>query len=154
MLNRLTANRWIRIGLLVAVLACCGYGMYAEWPQAMAALTRLRWYMAALSLAAAMAGAWCMMLAWRAVLRDLGSPLPVRAAGRVNFVAQLGKYVPGAVWAFAAQVELGHDLHVPRRRSVASVAVSLAVAAGAGLAVAAAALPLSSPDAASATGGR
>lgn len=146
MLNRLVTNPRTRVGLLVTCLICCGYGLYAAWPQAMAALARLHWYSVTLSLAAAMAGAWCMMLAWRAILTDLGSPLSLGASARACFVAQLGKYVPGAVWAFAAQVELGHDAGVPRRRGVAAVAVSLAVAVAAGLGVSALTLPLTSPQ--------
>ena len=145
MLERLARSPRVRGGLLAAFLACCGYGLYAVWPQAMTALDRLHWYFVTLALAAAMAGAWCMMLAWRAVLADLGSPLPLRAAASACFVAQLGKYVPGAVWAFAAQVELGRDAGAPRRRGVAAVAVSLAVAVGAGLGVAALTLPFTSP---------
>ena len=144
-LARLARDPRVRAALLAVVLAFCAYGLYAEWPQVAAGLAQLHWYSVTLALFAAMAGAACMMLAWRAVLADFGSPLPVKAAAKVNFVSQLGKYVPGAVWAFAAQVELGHDLGVPRRRSVASVAVSLAVMVGAGLGVAAVALPLASP---------
>ena len=147
MLSRLVTSQWTRIGLLAVFLGCCGYGLYAAWPQAMTALARLHWYSVTLSLAAAMAGAWCMMLAWRAVLADLGSPLPFGTAAKVSFVAQLGKYVPGAVWAFAAHIELGHDAGVPRRRGVAAVVVSLAVAVAAGLGLAALALPLTSPQA-------
>src|ERR1700677_2622005 len=132
MLNRVLTSPWTRTGLLATFLACCGYGLYTTWPQATAALARLHWYSVTLSLAAATAGAWCMMLAWRAVLADLGSPLPLGRAARVRFVGQLGKYVPGAVWALAAHIELGHDEGVPRRRGVAAVAVSLAVAGAAG----------------------
>ena len=135
----------MRVALLLVVLAFCSYGLYAEWPQVATGLARLHWYSVAFSLLAAMGGSACMMLAWRAVLADLGSPLSAKAAVNINFVSQLGKYLPGAVWAFAAQVELGHDLGVPRRRSAASVAVSLAVTIGAGLGVAALALPLASP---------
>jgi len=144
-LTHLARSPWLRGGLLAVVLMFCGYGLYAEWPQVTAGLARLHWYGIAASLAAAMAGATCMMLAWRAILADLGSPLPLRAAARINFVAQPGKYIPGAVWAFAAQVELGHDLGVPRRRSVASYVVSISLAVGAGLGLAAVALPLASP---------
>ncbi len=145
-LTRIAGSPWFRGGLLAAVLAFCGYGLYAEWPQVTAGLARLQWYDIAASLAAAMAGTTCMMLAWRAILADLGSPLPLRAAARVNFVAQPGKYIPGVVWAFAAQVEFGHDLGVPRRRSAASYAVSITLAVGAGLGLAAVALPLASPS--------
>ncbi len=95
-----------------------------------------------------MAGAGCMMLAWRRLLADLGSKLSVPVAARVTFMAQLGKYVPGAIWSFAAHVELGHDYDVPRRRGAASVIIALAVAIATGLLIAAAILPLASPAAA------
>jgi hypothetical protein len=127
------------------IVAFCCYGLANEWPQVRPALSQLHWYSIAGSLAAAMAGSGCMMLAWRALLADLGSSLPVAVAARVTFVAQLGKYVPGAVWSFAAHVELGHDYQVPRRRGAASVLVALAVAIAAGLLIAAIALPLASP---------
>jgi uncharacterized membrane protein YbhN (UPF0104 family) len=145
-LTRIAGNSRLRIGLLAVVLVFCAYGLFVEWPQVTASLGRLHVYSVILSLVAAMAGGACMMLAWRVVLADLGSPLPVRAAARISFVSQLGKYVPGAVWAFAAQVELGHDAGVPRRRSVAAFAVSLAITIGAGLGVAAAVTPIASPD--------
>src|SRR5215472_5866257 len=144
-LARLLADPKLRLGLLAVVLSCCAYGLYTEWPQVVPALGRLRWYAVALSLAAAMAGTGCQMLAWRTILADLGSPIPVRAAGRISFVAQLGKYVPGGVWAVAAQVELGHDYRIPRPRSLAAVLVSLIVTLGTGLAVALATLPFVSP---------
>lgn len=144
-LARMLADPRLRLGLLVVVISCCGYGLYTEWPQVVPELRQLRWYAVALSLAAAMAGTSCQMLAWRTILADLGSPIPVRAAGRISFVAQLGKYVPGGVWAVAAQVELGHDFRIPRTRSLASVLVSLIVTLGSGLAIALATLPFVSP---------
>jgi glycosyltransferase 2 family protein len=145
-LSRLAGRPWVRLTLLVGVLCCCGYALHAEWPQVTSALDRMHWYSIGLSIVAAIAGSACMMLAWRAVLADLGSPLPARLAGRINFTAQLGKYVPGAVWAFAAQVELGHDYLVPRRRGFASVVVSLAVTVSVGLGLALLTLPVASPE--------
>jgi uncharacterized membrane protein YbhN (UPF0104 family) len=138
----------VRGALLVLVLAFIGYGLFAEWPQVRVAIGRLQWYSVAGAALAAVAGSGCMMLAWRAVLADLGSPLPMPTAIRTMFVAQLAKYLPGAVWAFAAQVELGHDNQVPRRRGATAVVVSLAVALGVALLIAAGTLPLTSVGAA------
>jgi glycosyltransferase 2 family protein len=148
MLNSMRESPWVRTGLLVVVIAFCGYGLYVEWPQAQVALARLHWYSVAGAALAAAAGAGCFMLAWRALLADLGSRLPLHAAIRVMFVAQLAKYLPGAVWAFAAQVELGNDYQVPRRRNATSVVTALAVTLGTALLVAAVALPLTSATAA------
>jgi uncharacterized membrane protein YbhN (UPF0104 family) len=144
LLGWVRANPRARLAFLAIVLAFCGYGLAGQWPGVHAALGRVRWYLVAGSVAAAMAGAGAMMLAWRALLADLGSPLPVAATARITFVSQLGKYVPGAVWSFAAHVELGYDHYVPRRRGAASVVMALAVAVALGLAIAALALPLAS----------
>ncbi len=146
-LTKLAADPRLRAGILVLVLAICGYALYTQWPQVSSQLARLHWYVLVLSVAATMAGTTCMMLAWRAILADAGSPLPLGAATRVNFVAALGKYVPGAIWAFAAQVEIARQYRVPRASSVAAYILSIALAIGAGLGVAAVALPLSSPGA-------
>jgi len=148
LLIRVRASPLARLGILVVVLACCGYALAVEWPGVHAALGRIRWYAIVGSVAAAMAGAGSMMLAWRALLADLGSPLPVATTTRITFVSQLVKYVPGAIWSFAAHVELGYDHYVPRRRGAASIVTALAVAVAVGLALAAVALPLASAAAA------
>jgi uncharacterized membrane protein YbhN (UPF0104 family) len=91
-------------------------------------------------------GTICALLAWRALLADLGSPLPVGAAGRVFFLAQLGKYLPGSVWPLLAQVELGREYHVPARRSAVVGMMSVALSLAAGLVCAAVTLPLVSTE--------
>ena len=147
-LKRISVSKRVRAGLLLVILAFCSYGLVLEWPQVQPALSLLHWYSIAGALAAAMASAGCMMLAWRRLLADLGSKLPAPVAARVTFMSQLGKYIPGAVWSFAAHVELGHDYDVPRRRGAASIIIGLAVAVATGLLIAAAILPLASPAAA------
>jgi uncharacterized membrane protein YbhN (UPF0104 family) len=139
------AGKWLRAGLLTVMLAFCSYGLVLEWPQVQAALSRLHWYSIAGALVAAMASAGCMMLAWRRLLTALGSELPIRVAAQVTFIAQLGKYVPGAIWSVAAQVELGHDYDVPRRRGAASVIMWIAALTAVGLLIAAVCLPLAPP---------
>lgn len=148
MLSRLRASPRVRTGLLLVVIGCCGYGVYAEWPQAQVALGRLHWYSVTGSALAALAGAGCFMLAWRELLADLGSRLPLTAAIRCAFVGQLAKYVPGAVWSLAVQVELGKDYGVPRQRTASSVVTALAVTLGVGLLTVAVTLPLTSAHAA------
>jgi glycosyltransferase 2 family protein len=88
-------------------------------------------------LAAIVAG----MLGWRAILADLGSPLPVAAAARVMLLGQLGKYVPGGVWTVVAQTELARDLGVSRRRSAAAGLVYNVLGLGTGLLLAVVSLP-------------
>jgi uncharacterized membrane protein YbhN (UPF0104 family) len=147
-LNRLRADRRLRLAVVALVLACAGYALYDRWGEARAALAALSPWVVAGSVAAALAGLGAQMLAWRALLADLGAPLPVRVAARVMFVGQLGKYLPGSVWAFLAQVELARDHEVARRRGAAATVLAVGVTLAVNLAVAAATLPFASAGAA------
>ncbi len=146
-LRRLSASPWTRAGLLAIALGFACYGLISQWPQVRAALGQLAVSDVIGAALAVIAALGCMMLAWRALLADLGSPLPVPAAIRVMFLGQLGKYVPGAVWAVAAQVSLAQDYRVPKRRSGTASLVSMAITLVVGLMMAGITLPLASAGA-------
>ena len=146
--SRLAQSPWLRGGLLAIAAGLAVYGLASQWPQVHAALAKLDGYDVAGAAVSVIAGLGCMLLAWRALLADLGSPLPLSAAIRVMFVGQLGKYVPGAVWAVAAQVELARDYDVPRRRSATASLVGMATTLVVGLIAAGIMLPLTSAHAA------
>ena len=145
--RELTRNPWLRAGLLAVAAGLAVYGLASQWHEVHDALARLAAYDVAGAVACVIAGLGCMLLAWRALLAGLGSPLPLPAAIRVMFIGQLGKYVPGAVWALAAQVELARDYDVPRRRSTAASLVGMAVTLVVGLIAAGVMLPLTSAHA-------
>jgi len=146
--TRLRESPWLRGGLLAAVIGLAVYEYASRWTQVRADLAKLAGYDVAGAALCAIAGLFCMMLAWRALLADLGSPLPLPAAIRVMFIGQLGKYVPGAVWAVAAQVELARDYDVPRRRSATASLVGMATTLVMALVAAGVTLPLTSASAA------
>jgi glycosyltransferase 2 family protein len=139
-----TRSPWLRGGLLLLAAGLAVYGLASQWTEVHTALAKLTWYDVTGAALCAIAGLGAMMLAWRALLADLGSPLPLPAAVRVMFVGQLGKYVPGAVWAVAAQVELARDYDVPRRRSATASLVGMAVTLVVALVAAGVTLPLTS----------
>lgn len=89
-----------------------------------------------LALACLVLGLLATAMAWRTLLADLGSRLPVSVAARVFFLGQLGKYLPGSVWAFVGQMELARAHGVPRSRTGAAglLAVLLSLVTGLGLA--------------------
>lgn len=148
MLSRLRSNPWLRAAIVLVVLACTGYALYARWNEAGEALAMLPPWTVAASVLAALGSLGAQMLAWRALLADLGSPLPFAVAAKVMFVGQLGKYLPGSVWAFVAQVELAKDREVARQRGIAATVLAVVVTLTVNLAVAAATLPLVSEEAA------
>jgi uncharacterized membrane protein YbhN (UPF0104 family) len=145
--TRLRESPWLRAGLLAVAVGLAVYGLASQWTQVHTDLAKLAGYDVAGAALCVIVALGCMMLAWRALLADLGSPLPLPAAIRVMFVGQLGKYVPGAVWAVAAQVELARDYDVPRRRSATASLVAMATTLVVGLVVAGVTLPLTSANA-------
>lgn len=145
--RRISASPWVRAALLLVALGFAGWGLVSKWPQVHSALTELAWYDVAGAVLAVIAALGFQMLAWRALLADLGSPLPPAAAVRVNFLGQLGKYLPGALWAMAGQVSLAQDYRVPKRRSGAASLVSMAITLVVGLTMAGIVLPLASAGA-------
>ncbi|HXA58397.1 MAG TPA: lysylphosphatidylglycerol synthase transmembrane domain-containing protein [Streptosporangiaceae bacterium] len=134
---------------MLVALAFCGYGLVSQWSQITAALTQMTWWGVLGALVCALAGLFTWLMAWRSLLAGFGAPLPLRAATRVMFLAQLGKYVPGSVWALVGQVELGRRHDVPRDRGAGATMLAMATTVATGCAVAAATLPLASPEATS-----
>jgi glycosyltransferase 2 family protein len=67
-------------------------------------------------------------LTWRAALRLLGAELGVISALRGYFVGQLGKYVPGGVWAVMGRGEWARREGIPGPTAYTSVLLSMGTA--------------------------
>jgi uncharacterized membrane protein YbhN (UPF0104 family) len=139
-LERLRASRVPRVLLVLVALGFLVHGLAGNWSGTTAAVSRLSWWSLGVCFAAVLVGLGFMLLAWREILKGLGSPLPLGVAARVMFVGQLGKYVPGGVWAFAAMIELARDHGAPPRRTFSATALGLVTSLGCALALAAATL--------------
>ena len=135
------ARRAARGVAVVVFLAFLGYAVSRQWDDIRSAAGTLSPWAVALSMVPAVAAIFCSMLSWRAVLTDLGSPLPIRVALRIFFLGQLGKYVPGTVWPLLVQMELGRDHEVPRSRTAATGVVAVALGVTSALVVVAVTLP-------------
>lgn len=142
-----SASRTLRIAVALVALTLLGISIARQWDVVVDALGRMGPRSFALSLGAALVGLLFTSFAWRTIMSDLGNPLPLGPALRVFFLAQVGKYVPGAVWPFVAQMELGRSLGVPRRRSAIAGLLFVGLHCATGLLVASVTLPFASPDA-------
>ncbi|WP_084962195.1 lysylphosphatidylglycerol synthase domain-containing protein [Thermoactinospora rubra] len=138
MLSRVLSSPAVRVALGLVALGFLGYGVARNWADTTAALARLSPWSVAGALAAVLAGQFCMLLAWREILAGLGTRLPLAVAGRILFLGQLGKYVPGSVWAYAAMMELGRHHGSPPRRTFACISLGLVISLGVALSIAAA----------------
>lgn len=130
--------RWV---LPLAVLTAFALALRGRWSDVADELGRVG--IAPLLLAGLLAtcGVGLTFGAWRAVLADLGSPLPAIPGARTFFVGQLGKYVPGSVWPVVVQMRLGKRLGIPQTRMAAAFVVTLTMSMAWGLVVGLAAVP-------------
>jgi uncharacterized membrane protein YbhN (UPF0104 family) len=139
-LGRLRESRLLRVMLALVALGFLVFGLARNWDETSAAVASLSWWSLAAGFGAVLIGFAFMLLAWQVILAGLGSPLPFRVAARVLYVGQLGKYIPGSVWAFAAMMELAREHGSPPRRTFSSTAIGLVTSLGCALVLAAATL--------------
>jgi hypothetical protein len=137
----------VRVGFLLLALVLLALALRDQGPEALDAARAIGLGAALASLVAVLVGLLASALVWRALLADLGTPLGLAAALHVFFLGQLGKYVPGSVFAVAAQMELGRLHGAPRSRVGTAGLLFMGVLVAAGLLSAAVVLPLTSPEA-------
>lgn len=140
--GRVLACRPLRVGFVVATVTLGVVAVAGEWAGIRTAAARLSVVSLVGAFAVIVASLLISMALWRLVLAGLGSALPYPAAARVLFVGQLGKYLPGSVWPVVAQMELGRDHGVPRRRSVLAFALVMLFTFACALVVATGFVPL------------
>jgi len=138
---------WLRLSFLVAVLAFGVIIVVSQWDELSAALRTMSWGLVLASVLPAAAGTWVNVLAWRAVIVDLGGRLTVSQAGRVFLIGQLGKYLPGSIWSFLAQAELARDHEVSRKATLTGSMIGVAISMGTGTLVTVLMLPFGATDA-------
>jgi uncharacterized membrane protein YbhN (UPF0104 family) len=139
--GRLLGSRPVRWGFVAAAVALGGYVVADQWTQVRAGLASMGFLAVAGALVAVLLALVATMQVWRVLLAALGSPLPGRAAARVMFIGQLGKYLPGSIWPVLAQMELGAEHQVPRHRSASASVLTMLFCLLAGLLAALVTLP-------------
>ena len=115
------------------MIALFAIALRGRWHDMTDSVEQLSWWVLVIATVLGFGIIFTSMMAWRTLLRDLESPLPIHSASRIFFLGQLGKYLPGSVWTVVVQAELGRDYKIPPRRTVAASVVSMGIALGAGL---------------------
>jgi hypothetical protein len=110
-----------------AAVGLSSYAIATRWTEVSHGLSSIGPVRAAGSVPLLLAALLCGMFSWRSVLRNLGSPLPAIDGGRIYFVGQLGKYIPGSVLPILAQMQLGKKYGIPRKRSAVALVSAILV---------------------------
>ena len=139
--KRLLGSRWLKIAVVVIAAGIAAYKIDGEWNEVHHALAQIGWLASFEALLALLVMQLATLCQWQALLAGLGSPLRTTTAGRIFFIGQLGKYIPGSLWPVLTQMELGARANVPRARSASASILTMILSLATGLLVAAATLP-------------
>jgi uncharacterized membrane protein YbhN (UPF0104 family) len=143
--NRRAWMRWLRRAFAAAVVVALAVLIWQQRVDVSRALHSMSPWLVFLSLLLGIVGAWLPGVVWRDVLASQGYPTPFLAGQRAFFVAQLGKYLPGGIWALVAQVALARDMRIPGRQAATATFLTIVVSLISALLVAVVALPLTVP---------
>jgi uncharacterized membrane protein YbhN (UPF0104 family) len=106
------------------------------------ALADIGWTAVVLSGLAATLGVVLSSQVWRSALRAVGADPAWPATFGVFFPTQIGKYLPGAVWPYAAQLRFASRMGLSKARMTVAQAAFLATHIATGVALGALALPV------------
>ena len=130
-LRRLALNKRFRVLLQALVLGLVaiflGRALWDEWPD----IVNYPWQIQPLYLLGAilvlLARGPIITLAWRAILRRMGYPLPLLRSLRIYFYSGLAKYIPGSIWYAVGRVMLAQQAGVPKMVTTVSIALETAL---------------------------
>jgi uncharacterized membrane protein YbhN (UPF0104 family) len=145
-------SRAFKLGFVAAMVALGVWAVVKQWAEFKSGLDRIGPTAGLLALVCVIVGLLLNLQVWRGLLGASGSPLRPRAASRVYFIGQLGKYVPGSVWPVLAQMELGRAYKVPRERSATSAMIAMTIGLASGLLATLIGLPFMEGEEGGATG--
>lgn len=117
----------LAIAFVLVAVGVATWALWGELPSIAAAVTRIAWWRVAAATALVVAGLLATAEVWRACLAGLGSSVSASGARRIFFPAQVGKYLPGAVWPFLAQMRLAREQGVPGGLALLAGATFMAV---------------------------
>jgi glycosyltransferase 2 family protein len=139
--KRAFGSRLLKWGVVAAAIAVGAYEIAKEWQKVHHALGEIGVLACFEALLVLLVMQFATLRQWQALLAGLGSPIRTATAGRIFFIGQLGKYIPGSVWPVLTQMELGARANVPRSRSGSASILTMILSLATGLLVAAATLP-------------
>jgi len=117
----------IRWAFIVLAVGLAAVAIFTNRHQLGTALQQMAASAAVTASIATVVFAFCTFMAWRTLLADLGSRLPLHASFGIFGTSQLGKYIPGGVWNVIAGAEIGKTYRVPPKRTAISMILALLI---------------------------
>jgi glycosyltransferase 2 family protein len=123
----------VRILVALAIVFYLINTTVKQWDKVKETFHQLSWATLIGAFLLVLIGLFGNLMAWRAALTDLEHRIPVRTAAPIMLIGQLGKYLPGSVWAYVVQMDLGRRAGVPRTKAFIASLVSTGLGVAVGL---------------------
>ncbi|HEX2130613.1 MAG TPA: lysylphosphatidylglycerol synthase domain-containing protein [Actinophytocola sp.] len=117
----------LAVVFVVVAVGLAGWALRDQLPNVVDSLGQIDWWRMVLALAAIVAGLLATAEVWKHCLSALGSRVGSTAARRIFFPAQVGKYLPGSIWPFLAQMRFAREHGVPGGLALLAGSVFLVV---------------------------
>lgn len=117
------------VGWLIAAVAIgfCVWALWSSWPEVETAVLQANPWILITGFAVGGAGVVFQALGWRQILALLGDRHPASLVLQWFFAGEIGKYVPGGVWAVVGRSEIARRGGVDRRTAYISTLLSLGI---------------------------
>ncbi|WP_314506503.1 lysylphosphatidylglycerol synthase domain-containing protein [uncultured Microbacterium sp.] len=132
----------LRYVLLAVVLGFAAYYLISQWNEVSQAIKLIAPASIIVSFFFVALGLGFGTVSWIAILNGLGHRIPILRSAQILLVGQLGKYVPGSVWSYVMQMELGRQYGVARPRILITALYAAGVGVVASLILGSLALPV------------
>jgi len=124
-----------KVLVTLAIIVAIVFAVKSQWAEVKNTITELNWWTLAASSVFIFLGMGAAVRAWQHALGALEQPIPAFDAARAYLVGQLGKYLPGSVWAFVLQTELVRRAGVSRAAGFVAVLVTVGLSTTSALVV-------------------
>ncbi len=139
--------RWSGVAV---VLGFAAYHLSTHWSEFRHTLASIAWSSSLLSQLMVLIAIVTSTYGWQLIVDDLGKPVGYFRGAQIYLVGQLGKYVPGSVWGYLLQMELGRKAGLARARVFTGSVVHFGIAVVGAMLIGIIALPVifdTEPDA-------
>ncbi len=114
-------------GFVVLAVSVAVWALRGQLPDVVDAIARIAWWRMVLAFGGVVAGLVATAEVWRYCLAPLGPAVSSSVARQIFFPAQVGKYLPGSIWPFLAQMRFARERGVPGGLALLAGSVFLVV---------------------------
>lgn len=140
-LSRKWVSTAVRVCIVLAIVGGIALAVFSSWHDVVGVFESLNPLAVLATLVLLCAAILTSVQVWHVVLHTMHDDLRYWTTAEIYLVGQLGKYIPGSVWALVLQTELAKRAGIPRARAFTALITSIGISAVAAFTLAPFALP-------------